>query len=151
MLLVEPAEMEFRALVVDDDPGLQRLFETLLVRGGFFVEHATNGTFAWEAIQRQSFSVILLDLVMPEVNGYEFLERVARERRELLSRIIVTTGVAQRVLDRVDTSMIWGVIRKPFDIDELLRSATLCAEGTPRPHPPGWIDGSPRLRSNGSV
>jgi len=66
----------FSALVVDDDPGLQGLFFSLLGRGGFAVDCAPNGRQAFEYIRRGTYSVILLDLMMPEVNGLELLDRL---------------------------------------------------------------------------
>ena len=41
----------------------------------------------------------------------------------------VMTGVSQRSIEALDTSRIWGVIRKPFDIDQLVSSALACSEG----------------------
>ena len=123
---------KWSALVVDDDPGLQGLFLTLLGRDGFAVDCAPDGRVAFEYIKRTSYSVILLDLMMPDVNGFELLLRLERESPALLPRIIIMTGASQRVIDTVDSSRVWGLIRKPFDINELLTSARACAAGQPR-------------------
>lgn len=129
-----PAE-NLNALVVDDDQALQGLFNTLLGRDGFSVDCAPDGRQAFEYLRRGSYSVILLDLMMPEVNGFELLERMQRESPDLLRRVIVMTGAAQRVVDSVDRSRIWGLIRKPFDINDLRRAARECAVGrTPAGH-----------------
>jgi DNA-binding response OmpR family regulator len=116
-------------LVVDDDPGLQGLFATLLNRDGFSVDAAPNGRVAYEYLKRGSYAVIILDLMMPDVNGLELLDRLQRESPLLMRRVIVLTGAAQRMVDGLDASRIWGVIRKPFDIDDLLKSAKECARG----------------------
>ncbi|GAC1435141.1 MAG: hypothetical protein NVSMB68_07430 [Thermoanaerobaculia bacterium] len=116
-------------LVVDDDPGLQGLFSTLLARDGFAVDCAPNGRQAFEYLKRGSYSVILLDLMMPEVNGFELLERLERDSPSLLRRVIVLTGAAQRTVDGLDSSRVWGMIRKPFDINNLVKSAKDCAHG----------------------
>jgi CheY-like chemotaxis protein len=118
-----------RVLVVDDDAGVQGLFNTLLSRDGFSVDTATDGRQAFECLKRDSYSVILLDLMMPEVNGFELLDRLERDSPNLLRRVIVMTGAAQRIVDKLDTGRVWGVIRKPFDIDDLLTSARACANG----------------------
>ena len=122
---------KWSVLVVDDDPGLQGLFLTLLGRDGFAVDCAPDGRVAFEYLKRTSYSVILLDLMMPDVNGFERLQRLMRESPELLPRVIVMTGASQRVIESLDTSRLWGLIRKPFDIDDLLRSARACAAGHP--------------------
>ena len=121
---------KWSALVVDDDPGLQGLFLTLLGRDGFAVDCAPDGRVAFEYLKRTTYSVILLDLMMPDVNGFELLQRLERESPNLLSRVIIMTGVSQRMIESLDTSRLWGLIRKPFDIDDLLRSARACAAGT---------------------
>jgi DNA-binding response OmpR family regulator len=129
MSRVDSPGKKWSALVVDDDPGLQGLFHTLLGRDGFSVDSAPNGRMAFEYLRRGSYSVILLDLMMPDVNGFELLDRLERERPGLLRRVIVLTGAAQRDVDALDTSRIWGVIRKPFDIEALVHATRSCAQG----------------------
>jgi DNA-binding response OmpR family regulator len=125
----DPPALRPHVLVVDDDQALQGLFITLLERKGFDVDCAADGRLAFDQLSRNTYSVILLDLMMPEVNGFELLERMHRESPALLPRVIVMTGASQRAIDRVDTATIWGLIRKPFDIDDLVNSATACAAG----------------------
>jgi DNA-binding response OmpR family regulator len=126
---VDSPSAKVSLLVVDDDPALQGLFQTLFARSGYDVECAPNGRVAFDCLKRSSYSVVLLDLMMPEVNGFELLERLQRESPNLLRRVIVMTGAAQRVVDSLDSSRVWGVIRKPFDINHLLQSANDCASG----------------------
>jgi two-component system response regulator ResD len=116
-------------LVVDDDAALQGLLSTLLTRHGFSVDCASNGRLAFEYLKRGSYSVILLDLMMPDVNGFELLDRIERESPSLMRRVIVLSGAAQRVVDGLDASRVWGLIRKPFDINELLAATKECAGG----------------------
>ena len=127
MSRVDPPGRSYSALVVDDDPGLQGFFITLLNRHGFAVDCAPNGRVAFDYLRRGSYSVILLDLMMPEVNGLELLDRLGRESPSLLRRVIVMSGAAQPLVDEVDVSRIWGLIRKPFDIDELVSKLRSCA------------------------
>jgi two-component system nitrogen regulation response regulator GlnG len=125
-----------QVIVVDDDPALRTLFIAMLQRKGFTVDVAADGRAAFDQICRTPYSVILLDLMMPEVNGFELLERLARECPALLSRVIVMTGASRRVVQSLDTTSIWGLIRKPFDIDELVNAVTTCSDGIPRVPPP---------------
>jgi len=118
-------------LVVDDDQALRGLFTTLLSKNGFAVDTASDGQAAFEQIHRHPYSVILLDLMMPEVNGFELLERLQRDSPSLLPRVIVMTGASQRSIQNLDTTHIWGLIRKPFDIDNLVSSTLACAQGKP--------------------
>jgi len=118
-------------LVVDDDQALRGLFMTLLSKSGFEVDTANDGRVAFDQIHRHPYSVILLDLMMPEVNGFELLERLQRDSPALLSRVIVMTGASQRSIQNLDTTRVWGLIRKPFDIDNLVSSTLACAQGKP--------------------
>jgi DNA-binding NarL/FixJ family response regulator len=70
--------------------------------------------------------------MMPDVNGLELLERMQRETPWLLARIIVMTGAHQTLVDAAVTLPVRGVMRKPFEIEELLEAATSCAEGRAR-------------------
>lgn len=132
MSRVDPPGRKWNALIVDDDPGLQGLFLTLLGREGFAVDCAPNGRVAFDYLKRRSYSVILLDLMMPDVNGFELLERLERDSPGILRRVIVMTGAAQRVVDELDDSRIWGVIRKPFDLEVLMNATRSCARGQGR-------------------
>jgi len=118
---VDPPGRRCSALVVDDDPGLQSLFYTLLGREGFSVDCAPNGRTAFEYLRRSAYSVILLDLMMPDVNGFELLDRLRRECPSLLGRVIVITGASQRDVASLDATPLRGLIRKPFDIGDLVR------------------------------
>lgn len=133
MSRVDAPDKPLSVLVVDDDSGLQGLFSTILGRDGFVVDCASNGRQAFEYLKRGAYSVILLDLMMPDVNGLELLERLERDSPSLMRRVIVMTGAAQRVVDGVDHGRIWGLIRKPFDINDLMTSTRHCALGKSRP------------------
>src|SRR5438132_10707265 len=126
----DPLSSTRNVLVVDDDVALRGLFTRLFSRKGFSVDCAPDGRVAFDQLSRHNYSVILLDLMMPEVNGFELLERLERDSPALLERVIVMTGASQRFVEKIDTSRVWGLIRKPFDLDNLLSSTLACAEHT---------------------
>jgi two-component system alkaline phosphatase synthesis response regulator PhoP len=66
---------EKTVLVVDDEPRLVSLVETYLTQNGFRVATASNGREALAVAQRQEPDLIILDLMMPEMDGYEFMRR----------------------------------------------------------------------------
>lgn len=119
-------------LVVDDDQALRGFFTTLLSKKGFTVDCAADGRIAYDQLSHNNYSVILVDLMMPGVNGFELLERMQRESPSLLDRVIVMTGASQRSIEKLDTSRVYGLIRKPFDIDQIVSSTIACAERTSR-------------------
>ena len=67
-------------LVVDDEPRYLRLVEVNLVTDGYAVETAEHGRKALEVIKSQPIDLVLLDVMMPEMNGYEVLEQLKADR-----------------------------------------------------------------------
>src|SRR4029077_5671167 len=119
---VDPA-----VLVVDDDQALRGFFSTLLSKNGFTVDTAADGRVAYDQLTHHNYSVILVDLMMPGVNGFELLERIQRESPTLLDRVIVMPGASQRSIEKLDPPAVGGMTRKPFDIDQLLSTTIACA------------------------
>ncbi len=115
-----------RVLVVDDDPGVRSLMKALL-RDRFQLEIAVDGEEATNLLRRDPFCAVLLDLMLPKTNGFEVLRFVAAERPDVMRRIIVVTAVSDVTLRDFDSSMLWRLIRKPFDIGQLLDTVAGCA------------------------
>ncbi|HEX2834667.1 MAG TPA: response regulator [Thermoanaerobaculia bacterium] len=114
-------------LVVEDDAALQTLFLALLTRQGFDVECVDNGAQAIERLSHKSYSVMLLDLMLPVCNGFDVLVDLAAKQSPVLRRTVVATGVSERELARIDASRVFAVLRKPFDIDCLVQLVRQCA------------------------
>lgn len=110
-------------LIVEDDPALERLLHTLMVRERLGVEVERRGDAALRAIKSGRYRAVVLDLMLPEMTGFDIVRRLARERPESLRRIIVITAVSQAQLRQFEHhAAIWRLIRKPFDISELVQT-----------------------------
>src|SRR5258708_516225 len=77
-----------RGLVGDDDAVLRTLLTTVLKRHGYRVETACNGEEAVEILSAMTFDAVILDLMMPRVDGFEVLERLEVRFPSLLGRVI---------------------------------------------------------------
>ena len=121
-------------LIVEDDPALGRLLRTLMVRERLGVRVETRGDVALQATESGQYRAIVLDLMLPGMNGVEIVRHIGRVRPELLRRIIVLTAASQaRLQDLEHRSEIWSVVRKPFDLFELVRTVRECIiANTPR-------------------
>ena len=109
-----------RVLVVDDEPQNRRLFGTLLVREGYTVESAQDGTEALDRIERHPPDLVLLDVQMPGVNGFEVCRRLKTEARTRLIPVVLVTGLTARE-DRllgIDAGAD-DFLSKPVDREEL--------------------------------
>lgn len=113
-------------LVIDDDVQLQSLIRLILGRDGFEVHQVFDGRAALEKIATEEYDALLLDLMMPEVNGFEVLAAMRAARPDLLKRTVVCTAVTDSILQSLDQDEVCRVIRKPFDIHELTSALNDC-------------------------
>jgi DNA-binding response OmpR family regulator len=116
-------------LIIDDDPGIRGLLTVVLRRKGFECDVAADGAEAQTKLRRNDYDAILLDLMLPRLNGFEVIRFLKAERRTLLKRVIVVTAVAEITLrDFTDQKLVWALLRKPFDLHQLIETVTNCAE-----------------------
>ena len=115
---------EKRILVVDDDDAIRTLLLTILRRRGLSVDTARHGAEALERLETCRYSVMLLDLMMPRVSGWQVLEEIAKYDPKLRPIVVVlTAGTEPR---DVDPNLVAGSIRKPFDVELLLDMIAGC-------------------------
>jgi DNA-binding response OmpR family regulator len=125
--------MASRVLVVDDDRALQLLLNVILTRAGFEVEFAGDGREALQKLRNgdgDGYAAVMLDLILPEVSGIDILANLQRDQPSLLKRVIILTSASRGVIDRVDASRVHSLIRKPFDIQDVIRLTVACAQQT---------------------
>lgn len=118
-----------RVLIVDDDQAIRRLLVMYLRRGGFQLLEAPNGREALAEMRAGNADLVVMDLMMPEVSGWDVLR--ARAADALLKRIpmiVVTASKNPKVTaDALDRGA-FAVLGKPFDLDALLTAVTTCLE-----------------------
>ena len=85
-----------RILVVDDDPGARRLTRATLTRAGFDVVEARDGQQALEAMHAHGPDLVLMDVMMPEMDGYETMRRIRSNPKFRLLPIIALTAKAMK-------------------------------------------------------
>jgi len=117
--------MPGRVLVVDDDESIRVLIQRLLGKHGFMVETASDGAAALEKVSKEDYDALVLDLMMPRVDGFTVLRQLIASKPELVAKTVVATAypkdVAKRQLDEV-----CRVIIKPFDTAELVQAVSEC-------------------------
>jgi len=120
-------------LVVDDDPSIRRMIVAALKRDGYTFFEAPNGKDALDVMRREHPNVVVLDLMMPILSGWDVLQ--ARELEPDLKRIpviIISANREPEVLTAVDKG-ICAFLPKPFDIGALSALVRSCL---PPSHPP---------------
>jgi adenylate cyclase len=107
-------------LAVDDEPLNLRLLEAVLAPLGHTVVHATSGSECLAVLARRPVDLVVLDVVMPGLDGYEVCRRIrADERTAFLPVVMVTASDAQQRVVALETGAD-DFVRKPFDRSELL-------------------------------
>jgi CheY-like chemotaxis protein len=117
-------------MVVDDDLAIRVLLQAVLRRMKFEVTLAEDGADALDKLARNgSYDLILLDLMMPRVNGYEFIERIRERYPERRPHIIVFTAAGKRGVDKIPVDSVCNSILKPFDLDRFIEILGDCVTG----------------------
>ena len=107
-------------LAVDDEPLNLRLLEAVLAPRGHTVLRAGSGAECLEVLSRRAVDLVLLDVVMPGLDGYEVCRRIrAEERTAFLPVVMITASDAQQRVVALETGAD-DFVRKPFDTSELL-------------------------------
>jgi PAS domain S-box-containing protein len=121
ILELDPEITNIKVLVVEDIALNQLLMRTLLDDFGFECDIATNGKIAIEMLQSKSYDIILMDLQMPEMNGFEATEHIRYTMNSLIPIIALTADVTTSDLAKCKAVGMNDYIAKPVD-DRLLYS-----------------------------
>lgn len=114
-----------KVLVVDDDPSVRALLEIVGKRAGFTVDTSPDGLDALEKLRNNDYLIMVLDLMMPRVNGYDVVQQLAAEPRRPV--IIVVTAMNGTYVAQLDPQVVHSIVRKPFDIDMMAAILTSVA------------------------
>ena len=126
-------------LLVDDEPSLREAVQAYLEDSGFTVHVASNATEAWDQLQTMSPDLIISDIMMPQVDGYQFLKQLRDDARFQGLPVVFLTARGM-TSDRIQGYQAGcdAYLPKPFDPDELVaivenllsrRSTSPTAEG----------------------
>ncbi|WP_201279062.1 response regulator transcription factor [Leptolyngbya iicbica] len=114
-------EITGKVLLVDDEAGLREAVQTYLEDSGFNVEVASNATEGWEKLQLSTPDVLISDVMMPQVDGYQFLGQVREDPRYKSLPVIFLTARGM-TSDRIQgySAGVDAYLPKPFDPEELV-------------------------------
>jgi DNA-binding response OmpR family regulator len=106
-----------RVLVVDDEPAIRELLVDFLTDEGYCVDAAADGVDAIERLNSFEPDVVIVDVMMPRLGGYEFVEWLRARGDRNLPAVIMMSAVdfPERSVTGVD-----AFVHKPFDIEELV-------------------------------
>ena len=116
------APLPAHVLVVDDEPAIRALLSDVLADLGYLVETAVHGADALEKLARQSFQAILLDMMMPVMDGREFLGRLRQELTAPSPPVVVLSAAPADLLRTMLDLGATACLEKPFELDTLLEA-----------------------------
>jgi DNA-binding response OmpR family regulator len=119
-------------LVVEDDLSIRRLLQTVLQREGFRIETASDGIEAVLKLGLCDYDVIVLDLMMPNLDGFAFIDSLREHDPERLERIIVMSAASPAIIRERLHGKPFAVVPKPFDLDELVAKIRDCVQNCAR-------------------
>lgn len=117
-----------RALIVDDDAEISQMLCSALLRHGLPADSVGDGAAAIEALGTNGYSVVLLDLAMPTVDGFAVIDWIERHPKSLRAQPVLIVMAEAEPLRSLNAQSVHGIIRKPFDAEELAGLVTACAE-----------------------
>ncbi|PYQ36246.1 MAG: two-component system response regulator [Acidobacteria bacterium] len=123
--------MSKRVLVVDDDTPVRRLMRTVLAREGYQVDEAYGGREALEKIAWDGYDAIVLDLMMPEISGFDVLSAISQVRPNSECVVVISAAASQRI-GEAESPLIRARLRKPFEISDLVAAVRGCSNSDTR-------------------
>jgi len=113
-------------LVVEDDLAIRRLVKMVLQREGYEVYEASDGREAVLKLSLTNFDVIILDLMMPNLDGFAFMTKLADHDPSRLKKIIITSAASPSLIRQRMRGVTYDLLPKPFDIHDLVKRVRAC-------------------------
>lgn len=115
-----------RALVVDDDDPIRAMLAKVVERQNLAVDTARDGLEAIQRLDSGDYSVILLDLMMPRVDGYGVLKHIDTHFPEKLKCTIIASAVPETEILKRFNLPVFRIHAKPFDLGKLIEDIREC-------------------------
>ena len=116
-----------KVLVVDDDDAIRMMVERVLKREQYDVESARDGFEAIEKLSGNDYATVLLDLMMPRVDGHGVIRFLEENREVPKPFVIVMTANLAGATETAAARPVFRVLPKPFDISQLVSHVRDCA------------------------
>ena len=120
-------EMTPRVLVADDEDSIRTLVSRVLRRAGFDPIEASDGQHAIDKLDVAEFDAVVLDLMMPRVDGFGVVEHLIETKPRMMEKTVVITAFPKAAA-RERLHHLCCILSKPFDMDELVQVVRECAQ-----------------------
>ena len=127
-------ESDKRVLIIEDDDVLRVMLFTILRHQPLSVDTAATADEALQKVSTCDYSLILIDIHLPNNESTKFLEQFREQRPEATSFVLAVRDPRQDVT--IDSAVVSAVLNKPLEIDTLAEVVRECAQVVPAPHDP---------------
>ena len=117
-----------RALVVDDDEPIRMMLAKVVERQNLAVDTARDGAEAIERLDRNGYSLVILDLMMPRVDGFAVLRHMQQKHPDMINCTIIASAVPEHEILKKFDGNVFRIHAKPFDMSQLIADIRQCAE-----------------------
>ncbi|MEO0834536.1 MAG: response regulator [Cyanobacteria bacterium J06642_3] len=107
-------------LVVEDNDDLSILFKLVLESAGYQVATVNNGRDALESLAKTDPQLILMDVMMPEINGLQVSQNIKQQQSYESLPILLVSALDRLRDEQIQNSQANDILYKPFDLDELI-------------------------------
>lgn len=121
--------MAKKVLVIDDEPEMLGLVKYTLEQAGFEVSTCDNGRTAWDAIAKVKPDVLVLDVMLPGIDGYSLQLKISQEPTTKDLPIVILTALEPSKTLFQKFPQVVGFMTKPFKTEELLKTVQAAADG----------------------
>lgn len=118
-----------RVLVVEDDEPIRTMLAKVVGRNGVEVDTASDGAEAIERLDDDEYDAVILDLMMPRVDGFGVLRYMLEHHPGILPRTIIASAVPESEVLKHFEVPVFSVHGKPFDLQKLLGDVRKASEG----------------------
>ncbi len=115
-----------QVLVVEDDAAIRRLLALTFKHEGMNVTTARDGIEAIDALKQHHYRVLILDLMMPRMTGWEVIEWLKQARKQKPQSVIVVSATNRDVIRELEPEVVNAIVFKPFDVNELAGYVKAC-------------------------
>jgi CheY-like chemotaxis protein len=116
-----------RVLVADDEDSIRTLVSRMLRRAGFEPVEASDGQHAIERLDAGTFDAVVLDVMMPRVDGFGVVEHLIETQPRMMEKTVVMTAFPKAAAKQ-RLHHLCCIISKPFDMDELIQVVRDCTQ-----------------------
>ncbi len=124
--------MSAKILVVDDEPNIVAVLQARLEHLGYQVISAANGVEALEKVEKERPDLVILDVLMPEMSGYHFMEALKAKRETIPPIPIIVISARPKMEQLFEPWNIYCFLPKPFEAKDFVARVALALESAPK-------------------